>query len=71
MLKLYPTEFEVYDEEDKYQVDKFTAFDEETFSISIEDKIISPDDLRKIANMLDTSLKLLKRRNGKCLIIHK
>ena len=61
MLKLYPTEFEVYDdEEDKYQVAKFTAFDEETFSISIEDKIISPDELRKIADMLDTSLKLLK-----------
>ena len=46
MLKLYPIEFEVYDEE--------------TFSISIEDKIISPDELRKIADMLDTSLKLLK-----------
>ena len=61
MLKLYPTEFEVYDdEEDKYQVAKFTAFDEETFSISIEDKIISPDELRKIADMLDASLKLLK-----------
>ena len=61
MLKLHPTEFEVYDdEEDKYQVAKFTAFDEETFSISIEDKIISPDELRKIADMLDASLKLLK-----------
>ena len=61
MLKLHPTEFEVYDdEEDKYQVAKFTAFDEETFSISIEDKIISPDELRKIADMLDISLKLLK-----------
>ena len=58
-MKIYPVEFEVVDEMDDIFA-KFTAFDEESFEVDVKKKILSPDDLRIIADKLEFAQKMMK-----------
>jgi hypothetical protein len=56
----YPTVWEIYDTKtDAILMAKFTAFDEESFNVSIEDKIIDSENLKKIAELLKIAEKQL------------
>ena len=57
-MKAYPTQYEVY--EDNELIAKFQAFDECSFSVTIEDKIIESENLKKIAQLLEIAEKQLE-----------
>jgi len=59
-MKLFPTEFEVYVEGDTDIMAKFKAFDEESLSITIDDMIMSVDDLREIVNLFEQAQNMLR-----------
>ncbi len=61
-MKLFPVEFEVYIEGDDALQAKFKAFDDESLSITIDDMIMSIDDLREIADLYEQAQDML--RNG-------
>ena len=58
-MKAYPVEFEVTDEVGDIYAN-FICFDDESFEVDIKKQILSSDDIRKIADELDKSLKLMK-----------
>jgi len=60
-VKLYPVEFEIFLDDSETQMATFTAFDDESLSVDIKEQILSPDDLRGIADMLVIAEKLLKK----------
>lgn len=57
-MKIYITEIEIYDDDKQSPMllAKLKCFDDETYSITIDDKIIDPDDLRKIADLLESDV---------------
>ena len=61
-MKLFPTEFEVYIKGDTSLQAKFKAFDDESLSITIDDMIMSIDDIREIADLFEQAQNML--RNG-------
>ncbi len=58
-MKSYPVKFEITDSVDDLYA-KFTAFDDMSFEVDIKTQILSPDDLREIADELEKAEKLLK-----------
>ena len=57
----YPTIWEIYDTKtDAILMAKFQAFDECSFSVTIEDKVIDSEDLKKIAELLEIAEKQLE-----------
>ncbi len=60
-MKAYPTKYEVYEDNECTELmAKFTAFDEDTFEVKIDDKLISSKDLRELARLLEIAEKQLK-----------
>ena len=60
-MKIYPTVFEILDEGEKDIIARFKAFDGDGFEIDLEMKFITPEDLRELADHLETAEKLLKK----------
>ena len=58
-MRSYPVQFEILDSTNELFA-KFTAFDEDSFEVDIKTQILSPDNLRKIADELEKALELLK-----------
>ena len=58
-MKSYPVKFEILDSMDELFA-KFTAFDDESFIVKIKTQILSPKDLREIADELEKATELLK-----------
>ncbi|MEA2091931.1 MAG: hypothetical protein U9O83_06170 [Campylobacterota bacterium] len=56
-LKAYPTEYEIYLDGDETPHAKFKMFDSDSFDVEIK-SIMSSDELRDIADLLDEVLKL-------------
>ena len=56
---MYPVEIEVTDDVGDHMA-KFTAFDDESFMVKIDGIILSPQDLREIADKLEEAMKMLK-----------
>lgn len=48
----FPTKYEVYYDDKETMIAKFNMFDDESFDVEIK-TILSSDDLRKIADLLD------------------
>ena len=60
-MKAYPTKYEVYEDNECTELmAKFTAFDEETFEVKIDNKLISSKDLRELARLLEIAEEQLK-----------
>ncbi len=58
-MKSYPVQFEIIDSTNELFA-KFTAFDNESFEVDIKTQILSPEDIRKIADELEKATDLLK-----------
>jgi hypothetical protein len=58
-MRMYPVKYEIVDDAETL-VGTFEAFDESSFTITINDVILSPDDLRTIADRLELAQKHLK-----------
>ena len=60
MLKVYPTTFEVYaDDDNTYKLGTLKGFDTETINVEL-DAILSPDELRELADKLEVATKLFR-----------
>ncbi|RLF43821.1 MAG: hypothetical protein DRN17_05645 [Thermoplasmata archaeon] len=61
-MKAFITEVEIYDDDpgDPMLIAKLKAFDDEAFSITINDKIVSADDIEAIARLLREGSPLYK-----------
>lgn len=60
-MKAYPIKYEVYEDDSCTELmAKFNAFDEDTFEVKIDDKLISSKDLRELARLLEIAEKQLK-----------
>jgi len=57
-MKAYITKIEIYDDDTPSQmlIAKLNYFDAETFTVEIRKQIVSSDDLRAIADLLDSKL---------------
>ena len=58
-MKSYPVKFEIIDSTGELFA-KFTSFDDESFIVNIKKKILSPADIREIADELEKAEKMLK-----------
>lgn len=59
-IKVYPIGFEIYSDEDEtYKLGEFKGFDTETIHVQLE-AIMSPDEMRELANKLEVATKLFK-----------
>ena len=68
----YPTIWEIYDTKiDPILIAKFQAFDECSFSVTIEDKVIESEDLKKIAQLLEIAEKQLEEGIGNERVEHR
>ena len=60
-MTAYPIKYEVYEDDGCTELmATFNAFDEETFEVKIDDKLISSKDLRELARLLEIAEKQLK-----------
>jgi hypothetical protein len=59
-IKIYPVQFEVYSSDDETcKLGEFKGFDTETINVELN-AILSPDELRELANKLEVAIKLFK-----------
>ena len=69
-IKMYPTEYEVTIDWTDTPYAKFKAFDDESFEVEVK-TITTPDELRKLADMLEIALVRLKNGDGTRELEHK
>jgi len=57
-MKAYITEVEIYDDDtdSKMLIAKLQSFDEEAFVLTINERIVTGDELREIADLLDSDI---------------
>ena len=60
-MTAYPIKYEVYEDDSCTELmATLSAFDEDTFEVKIDDKLISSKDLRELARLLEIAEKQLK-----------
>jgi len=60
-MTAYPTKYEIYEDDECTELmATFNAFDEETFEVKVDNKLISSGDLIKLAKLLEIAEKQLK-----------
>ena len=57
-MKAFVSVVELYNDDvgDPYLIGKLTRFDDDSFSLLIEDKFVSPDDLIGIAGLIESTI---------------
>ena len=52
-MKAYIKDIEIYEEDDEYIIARIKMFDEENWSVTINDRVMEGKDLKYIAKILD------------------
>jgi len=60
-MKIFPVKYELYPDNDEDCICTLTAFDDECFEINIHNSIVTPRELRDIANCLEFAEEELKK----------
>jgi len=61
-MKMFPVKYELYPDNDENDcICTLNAFDDESYEINIHNSIVTPDELRDIADCLEFAEKMLKK----------
>jgi len=55
-MKITPVKYEIYTDDDQLLIGTLQAVCDSSFSLTISDKIVSPDELRSLADKLEAAI---------------
>lgn len=56
---MFPTKYEILDDLEENVLAEFEAFDDSGFTVKIDDKVLEPEELFEIADLLNKAHRLL------------